>query len=429
MIVLHNKVNLMKITLSVLTIITLLSVGCSSSESIKNKSSEDRKSEYSKVLPKKDLIIVDLDTMKKTIGKYSSFFTSVKYVPLETTKESLVGSIDHLEIFDDTLFVLDMLSAKAIFLFDLSGKFIRKIGKTGRGPEEWIRPVSISLNKEERELLVLDGQLQKIFRYSLSGKFLGKISLHGNEIRSSTIECLNNKVFLDARKVSRDKSSPGFLLQEIDNQGNTINKWFDARINNKGWDQGQNPWYFSGSGSLYSTQSGIKYADLFMDTIYSINPDGIQPFIALKTKDRLTAEKIAEIYKENPSLISFLRAPQHDNGLFGIRSYAENDDLIFFIFNQGREMRQLIINKKPMKPFFLKGIMNDIIFRGNDVTRTPQYYSGEKNIIVGKVNNLKDFQECIKKRETNLNEEEKTRLLSIQPTDNPLLIILQTKLE
>ena len=415
----------MKIIASVLTITALFLVGCSSSER-KNKSSKDRKSEYSEVLRNKNLILIDLDTLKKEIGKYSSFYSSVKYVPLETNNEFQIGKIEHIEIFNDTLLIFDSESAKAIFVFDLSGKFIRKIGKTGRGPGEWVQPVSFSVDKKNRELMILDGSLQKIFRYSLSGKFLGQISLSGNEIRSHCIECFNDKVFLDTKIISKEKSNHRYLLREIDTEGQTINKWFDPRYN-KGWNQGENPWYLNGSGTLYSSPSGIKYVDLFMDTIYSINTNGISPFIALKTKDLYSADKIAELLNDNYSMISFLRAAQNEDGIFAIQSYVENDDLIRFLFKQGSYYREIIISKKTMVPVCLKRVINDIIFRTEHDMYYPDFYCGEKNIIVGKVNNLKHFQECLRTEETNLTEEEKARLLSIQPVDNPLLIILQTK--
>lgn len=80
-----------------------------------------------------------------------------------------------------------------------------------------------------------------------------------------------------------------------------------------------------------------------------------------------------------------------------------------------------------MIPVCLKRVINDIIFRTEHDMYFPDFYCGEKNIIVGKVNNLVHFQECLRTEETNLTEEEKAGLLSIQPADNPLLIILQTK--
>jgi len=415
----------MRIIASILTITALFLVGCSSSER-KNKSSRKRKFEYSEVLRNKNLILIDLDTMKKEIGKYSSFYSRVKYVPLETTDESQIGKIEHIEIFNDTLLIFDSESAKAIFVFDQGGKFIRKIGKTGRGPGEWVQPVSFSVDKKNRELMILDGSLQKVFRYSISGKFLSQISLSGNEIRSHCIECYNDKIFLDAKLVSQSKSYPGYLLREIDTKGQTINKWFDTRYN-KGWNQGENPWYLNGSGTLYSSPTGIKYVDLFMDTIFSINSNGISPFIALKSKDLFSADRIAEMLNSNSSMVSFLRAAQNGNGIFAIRSYVENDDLIRFLFSQGSYYREIIISKKTMIPVCLKRVINDIIFRTEHDMYFPDFYCGEKNIIVGKVNNLVHFQECLRTEETNLTEEEKAGLLSIQPADNPLLIILQTK--
>jgi hypothetical protein len=164
-----------------------------------------------------------------------------------------------------------------------------------------------------------------------------------------------------------------------------------------------------------------------MDTIYSVNSNGITPFIALQTKNLLPASLIAGYLKESPSLMSIISALENGNEIYAIRSYVENDDLIRFIFSQGRNYREIIINKNTMMPVCLKVIMNDFVFTGDDETRFPDFYCGENKKIVGKVNNLKHFQQCIRTKKTNLTEEEKNRLLNIQPADNPLLIILQTK--
>jgi hypothetical protein len=413
-------------------LIILMSVfflaACSSGNSNSGRSA-DNKTHYSLVLTNKGVLIIDLDTIEKRMGYYSEFFSSVRYVPLETRPESLIGRIEHIELYNDTLFVFDKAKAKAIFLFDLSGKFIRKIGKIGRGPEEWVSPVSFSINKRDRELMVLDGSFQKIFRFSFSGRFLGQITLQGSDIRSHTIECDNGQIYLDAVDMSKDKSGPGYLLREIDSDGKTIKYWFDAQQYNKGWDQAKNPYYFSGSGTLYSSPSGIKYADMFMDTVYSINSNGISPFIALKTKFQFSAGKIEEISRQSKDMLSLMNTLGNEKGIWAIQSYVENDDIVRFVFKMGDGYNEVIINKKTMAPVCLKAFFNDFTYIGKAGQYFPQIYCGDKKLIIGLLEGrgLLDLQKSVMTSKTKISDTEKEKILSIEPTGNPIILILQTK--
>ncbi|WP_214225570.1 6-bladed beta-propeller [Pedobacter sp. B4-66] len=73
----------------------------------------------------------NVTTMRIDVGNAfgasaSEVFESSTYIPLETTKESLFGRIDHLEITDDYFIILDK-TTKCILFFTKNGKFHHKI--------------------------------------------------------------------------------------------------------------------------------------------------------------------------------------------------------------------------------------------------------------------------------------------------------------
>ena len=113
---------------------------------------KDKNSEISSTHTNKNFIEINidrLDTEKKI--SFSSVFKSYKLIPLETSENCLIGRIDELKVFDDTLYVLDRNIAKALFVFDNKGRFIRKIGRLGKGPGEYIIPRSFTIdNKKNR---------------------------------------------------------------------------------------------------------------------------------------------------------------------------------------------------------------------------------------------------------------------------------------
>ena len=78
----------------------------------------------------------------------SQVFEEVNYIPLETTKESLFGTINQLEV-NDQYFILFDRSTNAILLFEKNGKFHTKI--SGKGADIF----SFNYEKEDRRIRIL----------------------------------------------------------------------------------------------------------------------------------------------------------------------------------------------------------------------------------------------------------------------------------
>lgn len=57
--------------------------------------------------------------------------------------------------------------SKSVYLFSNEGKFIKRIGKQGNGPSEYIHPFSISIDSIQERLSVIDLSSQKILFYHL----------------------------------------------------------------------------------------------------------------------------------------------------------------------------------------------------------------------------------------------------------------------
>ena len=53
----------------------------------------------------------------------------------------------------------------------MTGKGLKKINRRGQGPEEYILPFNVHLNKEEDEMFVNDGPSSKIQVYDLDGNY------------------------------------------------------------------------------------------------------------------------------------------------------------------------------------------------------------------------------------------------------------------
>ncbi len=85
----------------------------------------------------------------------SQVFEEIKYIPLETTKQSLFGTINRLEISEDYFIILDN-STNAILLFNKDGSFHAKISI--KGSEVY----SFKYEKEFRRIRVLTTNTQQL---------------------------------------------------------------------------------------------------------------------------------------------------------------------------------------------------------------------------------------------------------------------------
>lgn len=118
------------------------------------------------------LVTIDLDKglgNKKEIV-LSQIATDIQYIPLETIEECLITTVNQVFTFKDKIVVFDERQ-KNIYLFNTTGKFIRRIGKKGVGPGEYNEAFRVIFNDKDSTILVKDRE--NIF-YGLDGNFIRK---------------------------------------------------------------------------------------------------------------------------------------------------------------------------------------------------------------------------------------------------------------
>jgi hypothetical protein len=61
----------------------------------------------------------------------------IQYIPLEDNENSLFSTIDKLIIKGDRIYLLDITGLKSLLVFDITGKFLHRVGRQGNGPGEY----------------------------------------------------------------------------------------------------------------------------------------------------------------------------------------------------------------------------------------------------------------------------------------------------
>lgn len=121
--------------------------------------------------------------------KTSDYFSSLTYLPLETTDSSLLGSSPVMLIDNDRIFVGSTHRPCLVFDFK-TGKFIRSIGLIDKGPqgyrsskEMWINPIN--------GVLYFPGWKNELVKYSVDGTYLGVQKLPANIGDAYSVSYLN----------------------------------------------------------------------------------------------------------------------------------------------------------------------------------------------------------------------------------------------
>ena len=121
--------------------ITMISIffGCSRVPKIESQAGKEEN--VISVLPKKE----DFSPFELT-----PYLDTVKYVKLELSDESLIGSIDKVIIYDERIYILDK-KTRSLFVYDLEGRYLHKIARVGQGPFRFVYYVYYS--KESKNLI------------------------------------------------------------------------------------------------------------------------------------------------------------------------------------------------------------------------------------------------------------------------------------
>jgi len=106
-----------------------------------------------------------IDVKNPTAISLDSMINRVEYIKLETTNESLFKSISQILFVDSFIVISDQ---SVVHVFDLSGKFIRSLGRRGQGPCEYIDVDYLTVNPADNSLTIYDRGLDREIHYNIT---------------------------------------------------------------------------------------------------------------------------------------------------------------------------------------------------------------------------------------------------------------------
>ncbi|MDX2304518.1 MAG: 6-bladed beta-propeller [Microscillaceae bacterium] len=287
-------------------------------------------------------IDISLNDIKKNI-KYSDFIDQYDFVKLETSENSLIGSIDEIRCSKQYIFILDMFISKGVFQFDRKGRFIRRVGKVGEGPGEYTSPISFTIHEKKSKIFILDNR-QKILCFNFDGGYIEQIRSKG--FLTEKIELLDDNRWAFIGGGTEDHVvMADSQLNKIKSYLPFLNRATSALIPN----------------AIFKLGEDILVRRDYLDTVYAVTKTEIRPHIIFNFKDKsLPFEMIAK-NQENPSITAL------SNDYCIVRFYYELKDYIYLGFIH--KSNAYIVNYNKLNRsgilFSFNDIKDDITFLDN----------------------------------------------------------------
>jgi len=410
-----------------LILVVILFCSCNS-----KRSSDSSKSD--------SIIRIDLlSKPKASVTKLSEFAENIEYIPLQTTKNSLLGEFAlKIVSVDNKIFIRNSGLSGEIMCFDVNGKFLYKFQNLGRGPEEYSSLTDFDVSSDNKTLTVLSSVGRKILFYGISEtgtSFEKTFSL--KEPFPLTIGLVPETNFVFIAVEPWINTTPALSLL-INTNGDTLH----LKPNCYGKRQDKPSAYFR-SAIVYSIEKRLCFRESFSDTVFYVDTKekSFKPRIIFDTHGTLnTPEMIG-----HPE-----RVGDHVTSIFGI---YETIRYVFYYYRENRSLNCHLFDKQTKTYYKLDtGIFSvtianiprnedrikfkDDISGGPDFTQDIRYLNTHcsggkmfslidaitlKNYVVGE--DFKNAQVSYPKKKNELID----LADSLKETDNPVLIVVTPK--
>lgn len=190
----------------------------------------------------------------------SCFFDNYRIVPLETTQTNLIGDVSKIQINDNKIYILDKRQA-AIFIFDIHGKYINKIHRQGRAPEEYLNITDFNIY--QNDIYCLARANRKILIYNDNAQFQKGLPL--NDWYNSFYIANDSLVYLFSDYSNTQYYN--YVVYDYKKQRNEHQ--YDKFEKDQGLISDYSPFHFAGDKLLVSEQ--------YDQTLYHLSPFQKEP--------------------------------------------------------------------------------------------------------------------------------------------------------
>jgi hypothetical protein len=378
------------------------------------------------------VIVIDLISEPESkIFLISDMATDLEYIPLQTTKISLVKSVTKIVTCNNKIYLRNGYTD--VLCFDRAGKFLYRLNKPGRGPGEYNFITDFDISSDDKTLIVIsDGNLLvynntgtgfaydksiNIRQQALSNRYVSKISFVP----------LTTNIFLSIDPNTGTEKSLSIL---INTDGDTLN----FKPNQYRFENITTHVMMINESLHFNYENNVCFKEEFSDTVFFINKESnlFRPGIIFDSKGigypprvRYDSEygkrysvKCYWVYliNETPRYIIF--EYEHNRTRFTMlydKSSGKKIKLKEWQFMSGITLKKSLSDDINGGPAFDPEFCSEnIVYTSIDALALKAYVAGDE-FKMSKVKDPKKKNE-LKKLADSLNE-----------TDNPVLIVVTPK--
>lgn len=331
----------------------------------------------------------------------SEIFSNIDYIPLETTKECLIGYMN-IPIFGEDIIIRSYNNGGSIYRFSEQGKFLNKIGSIGRGPGEYQDFCDVKLI--ENNIVVVSNFSNNILYYKLSGDFINEYHVNINARPKSVVQ-LPDKSFM----ISLSNPSDIGILLKTDRDFNIRTGYKkDVPLND-------NPL----AASFQKTNSKIYYYYNYIDTIFDISNGYPLPSIIIDYGNFKKSSEKFSIYDKDNTILSKPR----------ILDFSASDDYLYvcIYYPFKNKVYSILYRISDGKQFTWTNLINDLDYGILD--RWTGFISGNKLVFWLMPQTIIDrFKSMSEKEKSDRRSAGFMKMASkITPESNPVLMICKLK--
>lgn len=223
---------------------------------------------------KSELTTIDIFEGLKTEKEFrlSEIVDDVEYVKLETTPDCLFSYAQFL-VGMKYILVVQSYNPTQVFLFSRNGRFIRKIGAEGKGPQEYTSISEVAADPGESFILVNDYQKNLLLKYNYDGIVTGSFNykeMLGGNARDIVFKS-PDEIYLRMDFPLQEKKN-FYLIRKIDSEFRQLDSLYPvstSQIAGNGF-----AW---GSGDFYLRDGSIQFRQFSFDTLYGESKGQMQP--------------------------------------------------------------------------------------------------------------------------------------------------------
>jgi hypothetical protein len=260
-------------------------------------------------------------------------------------------------------------------MFDKNGKFIRKIGRLGAGPGEYLSIYDFCIDKERKEVYILDSGKGKIHKYDFeTGKYISSIESipSGSNAASAYYILYHNNNIYTKLLYSETMSDNDNLLMKTNISTNERTTYLNFEKYNMGWNKPD-----FGGFNVFSSKLGDvpKYKDRMMNTIMAIGNDSIYAYITLKNKNWVKkADLSTPPQQQNTPPTPIVHHLREKNKAYDIQNYIEWDNYVYFEFLPNGIV---LYNTETKEIKCYEKFINDLVYSQGDLR--PKFQFADSN--------------------------------------------------